>query len=491
MRLGRAALVWVAVLAIPCWPALVNGQPFFTLDTVAYLRAAAQGTYRLLGIESVWYAPPVAVGASELGQALPGSPQPHPPAPGFGVLMARSVYYGLFLLASHPFSQLWLAVLAQSAVVATAVLLTLRSFSTVTIGYSIASLAVLSTFTPMAFFVSMLMPDILASIAILACAHLITRFDRLERWELMFWVGALCYSMLAHFSHLLIVAALAAVATVRVASSANKARWLACGALAAALAVAFLGERAFSQAIERMTGAPPIRPPFLMARMIEDGPGYRYLQATCPGNGLEVCAYLDRLPVSAEDFVWDGREGPFGAADMPTRRALSAEQVRFAWNVLRFDFVGQASASLANWMRQLTTFSQLTDFSYGYNMRQAFASVLPEPYRTRLQTTPAARDALPLQVASLVFQLAAFASALALVYVFAAYRNVSMMEGVVFWEFAGLVIAGVMLNAAVCGVLAGIFDRYQARVVWLVPMLALVGGLKLHSAQQCRGAAER
>jgi len=142
-------------------------------------------------------------------------------------------------------------------------------------------------------------------------------------------------------------------------------------------------------------------------------------------------------------------------------------------------------------MRQLTTFSQLTDFSYGYNMRQAFASVLPESYRTRLQTTPAAREILPLRVASLVFQLAAFASALALVYFFVACRNVSMMEGVVFWEFAGLVIAGVMLNAAVCGVLAGIFDRYQARVVWLVPMLALVGGLKLHSAQQCRGAAER
>jgi hypothetical protein len=118
--------------------------------------------------------------------------------------------------------------------------------------------------------------------------------------------------------------------------------------------------------------------------------------------------------VSAAVLVWDGREGVFGAADLPTRRALSAEQVRFAWNVLMFDPIGQAYASLVNWMRQLTTFGRLTDFSYGENMR----------------------------------------------------------------------------NAAVCGVLSGVFDRYQARVVWLVPLLALVWGLQLLTSR-CLATAGR
>ena len=490
MRLGRAAAVSAAVLSIPCWPALVNGQPFFGLDTIAYLHAAAQGAYRLVGIESVWYAPPVAA-AGEIGHALPKSLQAEPHASGSVVLMARSVYYGVFLLASHPLAQLWSAVLAQSAVVVAAVLLTLRSFAKSTIGYSIASVAALSVVTPMAFFVSMLLPDIFAGIAILACAHLIARFDRLARWELLFWLGALCYAMLAHFSHLLIVAPLAVVAMARAAGSNDRARWLACGALAAALAVALVGERAFSHAVERITGAPPIRPPFMMARMIEDGPGYRYLKATCPDNGLTVCARIDRLPMGSEDFMWDGREGVFGAADLATRRALSAEQVRFAWNVLMFDPIGQAYASLMNWMRQLTTFGRLTDFSYGENMRKAFASGLPEPYRTRLQATLAAREALPLQAISYVFQLAAFASGLVLVYVFLAYGGAPTTGGAGFREFAGLVIAGVMLNAAVCGVLSGIFDRYQARVVWLVPLLALVWGLQLLTSRRCLATAER
>jgi hypothetical protein len=40
---------------------------------------------------------------------------------------------------------------------------------------------------------------------------------------------------------------------------------------------------------------------------------------------------------------------------------------------------------------------------------------------------------------------------------------------------AGLIIAlGVILNAFVCGAISGHFARYQARVVWLVPLMAML-----------------
>jgi len=51
-----------------------------------------------------------------------------------------------------------------------------------------------------------------------------------------------------------------------------------------------------------------------------------------------------------------------------------------------------------------------------------------------------------------------------------------------FWKFAGLVLFGVVLNAAVCGMLSGAQDRYQARVVWLVPLLALIAVSTTHAA---------
>jgi hypothetical protein len=493
MHFGRAAAVSALVLAIPCWPALVNGQPFFGLDTIAYLRAAAHGVDRLFGIESVWYAPPVAVAAAgDVAQPMPGT-QPGSHAPGSAVLMARSVYYGLFLLAGHMIGQLWPVVLAQSAIVAAAIFLTVRAFFEKAIGYTVASLVVVAAVTPMAFFVSLLIPDILAPVAILACAHIAVRFDRLERWEFWFWFCALCYSMLAHFSHVLIVAGLTLLATAPNIRSINRGRWLACVVLVAAMAIASFGERAFSYAVEKMTGAPPIRPPFLMARIIEDGPGYRYLKATCPGNGLAVCAYLDRLPTSADDFLWtpDSGRGVFSTADPQMRRALSGEQLRFAWNVLVFEPAGQVSASLGNWMRQLASFARLTDFSYERAMRLAFAASLPEPYLARLQATPAARGGLPLQAAYYVFLLAAGASSLVLIAGFLfAHRGGSVMAVRGFWEFAGLVLAGVLLNAAACGVLSATYDRYQARVVWLVTLLAMICYSQLReSRRRCLSTA--
>ena len=37
-----------------------------------------------------------------------------------------------------------------------------------------------------------------------------------------------------------------------------------------------------------------------------------------------------------------------------------------------------------------------------------------------------------------------------------------------------LLVVAVALNAAVCGMLSGPFDRYQARLLWLVPCAALL-----------------
>ena len=58
-----------------------------------------------------------------------------------------------------------------------------------------------------------------------------------------------------------------------------------------------------------------------------------------------------------------------------------------------------------------------------------------------------------------------------------------------FWEFAGLVLVGVVLNAAVCGMLSGPEDRYQARVVWLVPLLALIASSTNPSSESLRQRA--
>ena len=45
----------------------------------------------------------------------------------------------------------------------------------------------------------------------------------------------------------------------------------------------------------------------------------------------------------------------------------------------------------------------------------------------------------------------------------------------VFWIIAAAgLVAALVGNAALCGALSGVYDRYQARLVWLVPLFALL-----------------
>ncbi|MFO1241558.1 MAG: hypothetical protein U1E64_14570 [Sphingomonadaceae bacterium] len=51
------------------------------------------------------------------------------------------------------------------------------------------------------------------------------------------------------------------------------------------------------------------------------------------------------------------------------------------------------------------------------------------------------------------------------------------------FERGALLIVGVGLasNAAICGVLSGVADRYQARIAWAIPILAMLALLRIWS----------
>ena len=48
---------------------------------------------------------------------------------------------------------------------------------------------------------------------------------------------------------------------------------------------------------------------FFMANLIEYGPARSYLEEACPHAGFRICPYIEKLPATAEEFLW--RQGPF------------------------------------------------------------------------------------------------------------------------------------------------------------------------------------
>ena len=386
----------------------------------------------------------------------------------------RSIYYGALLYAGSLAGNFWLTVLIQSVLLTMSVALVLQACNVNGAERFFVAMAILCV-TPAAFFVSYLTPDVFAGLTILGCAVLIADSHQQNGWKRLFWLALLCLALLAHTSHVLLATGMLAAGLLvraRYARSAGAAGLLT---IVVALLVAVLGNAAFNIGVKHVLGRAPIYPPFITARLIDDGPGYEYLRRTCPGSGFVACRFLGGLPLRSDDFLWnpDPKRGVFFASDGPTRRSLSEEQYRFAWAVVRDDPLDQVAVSASNMLRQAGAVG-LAEFRYTEWDKAFFAEKLPADTYASMRQTAAYRGAMPTTALS-ALSYAAVVTALA--YLLYAYRRSSARGEALlptYTVLTALTVFGVVLNAAVCGAISGPHDRYQARVIWLIPLSALI-----------------
>jgi len=484
-RLLAYAMMWAALL----WPALYNGQPIFYQDTPAYIRGADAGIQAVFRRKSPWSLseddalekPPQADG----GPVRAGEIQDKTPFAG------RSPFYGAWLYLGELTGGFWLSIGLQALAILVSLTLLLRAVQLPEWPHLPLLAALLALGTSAPFFASFLMPDFLAGVAILGCAVLLGVGDELDRRDRAAWVLLLFAAAITHDSHALIIGAslLLALALDLLRASWENRRGMA--ALLGVLLAAALTQAALGAAVRRTLGTPLLRPPFLTAHLIAEGIGYRYLKDSCPGSGFKVCEFLDRLPMPASQFLW--RTGPedtgvFKASGPETRRALSAEQYRFALAVFRSDPWGgivlmlRSTASQLLWQTEPDprvfndedmlldpTRLVLTDFRYDDNTRALFELTIPAEHLGAMKRSAAYRGTMPTGPCSLLI-LGVFASSAAFL-VFVLARRAAPPAGAV----AGWIAAGVVLNSAIFAVLSpGPRPRFAVRVEWLVPLAALL-----------------
>jgi hypothetical protein len=484
-RVARPLLVGVFALAL-LWPALVNRQPVFHPDTTACIRGADAAIEKLTGLSTAWSrSPPRAAAASS---AEPPSLDPHRSLSSIeekSVLAGRSVYYGTLLYLGHVAGGFWLSVAIQALAVALALALTLRACR-LPVWPGLAVTLAVAALTSAAWYASFLMPDIFAGLAVLGCSVSIAAGAGQDRISRALWLGLLTFSLLSHSTHVLLAASLLGFGLVARAAGWLDARPSGLAPIVVALLAAIAGDAVFDRAVERFVGAPPIRPPFLMARTIDDGPGARYLRATCPHSVFVVCRFVDRLPIGSEQFLWerDPAAGVFAATDPDTRRALSAEQYRFALAVLAYDPWGQARASLRNALIQAGWIGA-SSFEYGEAQKRTFAAKLPAEHASRARRSAAWTGRMPIRWMSGLSYVSTGVGLGYLAYAWVRARRMSPRSGLVALRIAALAALGILVNAAICGVLSTPAVRYQARVTWLLPVLATIA----HLERRRRGAA--
>ncbi len=427
-------LVGTLLLTIP---AAVNGYPFVFSDT---------GTYLLQALE------------------LQGAPD-------------RPPYYGLLILPLHLGLSLWPVAIAQAALAAATIRVSARLLVPgLGRAANLALFAALAGLTSLPWHTGQILPDTFAGLIPLFVFLIAYGWDGLGRATRLALLAATAGAVATHQSYLPVALALfgaaAALRRWQGFTRRDAARVAVSGAAVCALAVsAFL---AYSLALIHRPTLSPHGSIFLMARLVADGPGLEYLRETCPASGNPFCRHLGEIGPDPVVFLWD-REAPLARLT----RELGAEPVRRAASEVVAGAIAAhpgevASAALANAALQLGRFATLDEHcpshcGPGTGVDAAISHHFGSEY-ARFRASRQMRAEWPVEAINRLHFAVVLAAAFAAAAALAARRGDRAWVG-----FGALVVTALVANAFVTGALSGPYDRYQSRVIWLVPLTALLG----------------
>lgn len=423
----------LAGAALLGWPALLNGYPILFSDTGAFL-AQTDGPFM------IWDKPFV---------------------------------YGPFLALFHARVSLWgplLAVLVGGSHLLWEVQRAVRGV--VTPMRHVALCAGLALLTSAPWFTTFLMPDIFAP-ALVLCVYLLA-FAAPGRWQAA-WLTLLATLCIAsHLSHLPLAAGLVGMALLlswRIGPVLRAALPLAFG-LAVLLATNWVGHGRLAVS--------PYGSVFALARLVADGPAARIIEAECPGAGWHMCRWAGRLPVDSDAFLWEA-DGPVWAPRVDNATpggpiSLAPEAAEIVGRAVRAFPVEVAGSAVTNAWTQVFT-ARVGDVlgreDMGAALLDRVRSVFGPAEGARLEAGLQWRDGLRQSAAAMtwphpwVVTLAALATLLGW---WRAHRANDLPR----LRLALFVLVGLTVNAAATGALSGPHHRYQARIVWLLPLAAVL-----------------
>ena len=419
-RLGETLAV-LAVALMLAWPAIVNQYPIVFSDTHAFLVQAGQP-------RMVWDKPWT---------------------------------YGPFLLALHGGTTLWLPMAAQVLALSHLMWLLAASLGQATAARHLVLGLVLAAGSAAPWFASLLMPDIFAPVTVIAL-YLLAFPGALGVWQRRWIVVLAAAAMAFHLTHLVLGAACLAVVLVFQWRAVPRAALPLGVAVAILMATNVVGFGRFAVS--------PYGSVFALARLTADGLVGPVLVEACPAAGWHLCAWRDRLPAESNAFLWDG-DGPVWTAPggaiglAPEASAIVGAVIRTApLAVLRV-----AAVNTLDELRRVALGDTLgpdwLEGSITGSLRAYFPPREIERFRAGLQARgELVAVAVPFnRLHAGLLMLGAAGSLLCLL---RPGRALALM-----------ILVGVAANAFAGGALSGPFDRYQARIAWVLllpPGLVLI-----------------
>jgi len=428
-------------------PALYNGYPLFYSDSALYIKAAM----------------------------LFGNVHPEE-----GIPCLSGLGYAFFIRIVTWQSTLYLVILAQAIILN---ILIYSSFKVLLpenkiITYHLPIIFILSICSSLGWTAGQLMPDIFTSCLILS-VFLFFSLNNKNPGIYIFLSVIIILSILSHLSNIgisiLILALLSVLFLIkRSYRIILKLFFRKLLVIITLLFACFLTLIGLNKKYYNYAGLSPTSHIFFMARLMDTGFMQEFLNEKCSEKSYEMCQYKDSLPDSYESFLWSPESvfNKTGGWDLTkheeyteiSRDVMTSPKYlgRFLYNCVIHSY------------HQLLTFKTGDGLSTPYNKESPqYMAVIShfnkKEIRINFQESKQMQGTINFGLVNSINSILLFISVLIIVLTLLFYKFDSNM-----FLFTYVIICGVIVNAAATSSLASVFDRFQSRVIWLIPLLASI-----------------
>ncbi len=447
----------IVLAVVVCWPLLATGNVFIFADTASYFKGGAaiwQTFFEILGLASGGDPSGLTGAGSGDGDGAPtalmvnerGTP-----------VTGRSFLYSSFVYVFNAVAGLWSIAFAQAL---TMVLMSLALVTREALASPyilVIGAVLLATCTTLPWYSAYLIPDIFGAGVILFGVILIRDFDDLSFSQKAVVTLLAAFSASAHYGNMpLVFAVVGVVLGLRLLMR----RLSLSAVIAGAVAVGFspMANLTASTAVLDNASVTPMRLPYLLNRSLNDGPALWYLQEVCPEADLALCiAFGDNIKADTGWFFWSDEGLKSLSPELMER--VRDEELKVVIAAFRRYPLQQSASFLSNGAQQILRFGTegivpVSDLNERYEAVRDGSEAFGRSLVTSFS---------PITV------FAAWAGAATLLLLVILRRTTRRQK-----EMLAVLMLTLVANSFIFGGLSYPIERYQGRVIWIVPLLAIL-----------------
>lgn len=390
--------------------------------------------------------------------------------------------YALFIRIVTWRYSLYLVVLAQGLILNILIYYSLRVLLTESkiFKFHLPIIIVLSLCSSMGWTASQLMPDIFTSFLVLSI-FLFYSWNK-KSWGIYIFLSVIIiFSILSHLSNISIVILMLGLLFLLFIfiSSFRKNLKFFLGKTAIIVVLIFtslLMLIGINTKYYDYKGISPTSHIFFVARLMEIGFLPEYLNEKCAEKQYEMCKYKDNLPTTYDNFLWSPDSEFYKTGGWDLKNYDHEEYKNIIADVLTTPkYFGKFLYSCAlNTSHQLVTFRIGEGLNNSYNEKSSqYQNVIMffdhKEFREDFLNSKQIQGTLYFDKVNIInYILFAISTLIILWTLFREKLDRNMLL------FTFLIFSGVIINAASTSSLSSIFNRFQSRIIWLIPLLACV-----------------